>query len=35
VDVFLLDDATILVSEGDQVRAGESAFARLGGTEPS
>jgi len=35
VDVFLPDDATILVSEGDKVRAGESALARLGGTELS
>lgn len=35
VDVFLPDDATILVAEGDRVRAGESALARLGGAEPS
>ena len=35
VDVFLPDDASILVSEGDKVRAGESALARLGGTELS
>ena len=35
VNVFLPDDATILVQEGDQVRAGKSALARLGGTEPS
>jgi len=35
VDVFLPDDATILVSEGDRVRAGETALARLGGTGAS
>jgi phosphatidylserine decarboxylase len=35
VDVFLPDDASILVSEGDKVRAGESALARLGGTDLS
>ncbi len=31
VDVFLPDDATILVGEGDRVRAGESAIADLAG----
>ena len=31
VDVFLPDNATILVSEGDRVRAGESAIAELNG----
>ena len=31
VDVFLPDDATILVEEGDRVRAGESAIAELTG----
>jgi phosphatidylserine decarboxylase len=31
VDVFLPDDATILVAEGDRVRAGESAIAELTG----
>jgi phosphatidylserine decarboxylase len=31
VDVFLPDNATILVSEGDRVRAGESAIAELDG----
>ena len=29
VDVFLPEDATVLVSEGDRVRAGESAIAEL------
>lgn len=31
VDVFLPEEATILVSEGDRVRAGESAIAELTG----
>ena len=35
VDVFLPDDATILVEEGDRVRAGESAIAKLNGDTPS
>ena len=35
VDVFLPADAEILVEKGDRVRAGESALARLTGTDPS
>ena len=35
VDVFLPDDATILVGEGDRVRAGESAIARFAGESRS
>ena len=35
VDVFLPDDATILVAEGDRVRAGESAIAELAGEASS
>ena len=35
VDVFLPADAKILVEKGDRVRAGESAIARLTGTDPS
>jgi phosphatidylserine decarboxylase len=31
VDVFLPADATVLVNEGDRVRAGESAIARFSG----
>lgn len=34
VDVFLPEDATVLVSLGDSVRAGESPIARLVGTSP-
>jgi len=34
VDVFLPDDATILVEEGDRVRAGQSAIAELTGNTP-
>ncbi len=34
VDVFLPEDATVLVSLGDSVRAGESPIARLAGTSP-
>jgi len=35
VDVFLPDDATILVGEGDRVRAGESAIAEFTGNASS
>ena len=35
VDVFLPDDATILVGEGDRVRAGESAIAEFAGDASS
>jgi phosphatidylserine decarboxylase len=35
VDVFLPDDATILVEEGDRMRAGESAIAKLTGKPAS
>ena len=35
VDVFLPDDATILVGEGDRVRAGESAIAEFTGDASS
>jgi len=35
VDVFLPDDATILVGMGDRVRAGESAIAELAGIASS
>jgi phosphatidylserine decarboxylase len=35
VDVFLPDEATILVKEGDRVRAGESAIAVLAGDASS
>jgi phosphatidylserine decarboxylase len=35
VDVFLPETATILVAEGDRVRAGESAIAALAGESPS
>jgi phosphatidylserine decarboxylase len=35
VDIFLPDHATILVSEGDRVRAGESAIAELAGNASS
>ncbi len=35
VDIFLPDDATILVGEGDRVRAGESAIARFAGSTSS
>ncbi|MCW8984325.1 MAG: phosphatidylserine decarboxylase [Thermoanaerobaculales bacterium] len=35
VDVFLPDEATILVQEGDRVRAGESAIAELTGDASS
>jgi len=35
VDVFLPDEATILVKEGDRVRAGESAIAELTGDASS
>ena len=35
VDVFLPDDATILVEEGDRVRAGESAIAEFVGDTSS
>ncbi len=35
VDVFLPDDAAILVEEGDRVRAGESAIAELTGNTPT
>ena len=31
VDIFLPDDATVLVEEGDRVRAGESAIAEFAG----
>ncbi len=34
VDVFLPEDAAVLVSLGDSVRAGESPIARLAGTSP-
>jgi phosphatidylserine decarboxylase len=34
VDVFLPDDATVLVALGDTVRAGESPIARLTGEAP-
>ncbi len=34
VDVFLPENATVLVSLGDAVRAGESPIARLVGTSP-
>ena len=35
VDVFLPDDAAILVEKGDRVRAGESAIAELTGNTPT
>ena len=35
VDVFLPDDATILVRKGDRVRAGESAIAEFAGDASS
>ncbi len=35
VDVFLPEDAVIMVRPGDRVRAGESAIARLSGGRPS
>jgi len=35
VDVFLPDDATVLVGEGDRVRAGESAIAEFAGDASS
>lgn len=35
VDVFLPDDATVLVREGDRVRAGESAIADFAGNASS
>jgi phosphatidylserine decarboxylase len=35
VDIFLPDQATVLVKEGDRVRAGESAVAELTGSSSS
>lgn len=35
VDIFLPDQATVLVKEGDRVRAGESAIAELSGIPSS
>ena len=35
VDVFLPENATVLVNRGDRVRAGESAIARFAGNDPS